>query len=132
MAMKKMTGAKKPVPAMKAPVKSKKSSLSKVEPKAGPRKFRTTQTKSPEGKANIARISAQKTGDQNQRENYNASRDRKTNTGVNSDGSGAKVLKSQAKQKQRIGTPDKSRPGKVMMGNARQAYKAQRAGGNGR
>ena len=55
----------------------KKSSLSKVEPKAGPRKFRTTQTKSPEGKANIARISAKKTGDQNMRENYNASKDSK-------------------------------------------------------
>ena len=55
----------------------RKSSLSKVEPKAGPRKFKTTATKSPEGKANIARISAKKTGDQNMREAYNASRDSK-------------------------------------------------------
>lgn len=71
-----MTGASKPA----AKGKAKGSNLSKVEPKAGPRKFRTTMTKSAEGKANIARIASKNTGDQNQRENYNASRDKNAKT----------------------------------------------------
>ena len=72
------TAAKKRASVKPSPSPTTKSSgLSKVEPKAGPRKFKTTMTKSPEGKANIARISSKKTGDQNFRENYNASRDSK-------------------------------------------------------
>ena len=73
---------------------------------------------------------AKQVGDMNQRETYNASRDGNTR-GSNSRGTGAKVTKAEASQKsQRIGTPNKSRPGKVMMGIEREAYLAQRAGGS--